>query len=53
MLDIYPGNVASSTILAESPEAYAISDPTVDVMPITPLLSFLLAPVWQAPVSSR
>nr|YP_009589371.1 photosystem II protein K [Selaginella bisulcata]YP_009589415.1 photosystem II protein K [Selaginella bisulcata]YP_009589591.1 photosystem II protein K [Selaginella pennata]YP_009589638.1 photosystem II protein K [Selaginella pennata]QBL75954.1 photosystem II protein K [Selaginella bisulcata]QBL75998.1 photosystem II protein K [Selaginella bisulcata]QBL76174.1 photosystem II protein K [Selaginella pennata]QBL76221.1 photosystem II protein K [Selaginella pennata] len=54
MLDIYPGNVAPSTsISAKSPEAYATSDPTVDVMPIIPLLPSLLAPVRQAPVGSR
>ena len=35
------------------PEAYAISDPIVDVMPIIPVLSFLLAFVWQAAVSFR
>jgi photosystem II PsbK protein len=33
------------------PEAYAISDPIVDVMPIIHVLSFLLAFVWQATVS--
>nr|QQP00221.1 photosystem II protein K [Selaginella nipponica]QQP00275.1 photosystem II protein K [Selaginella nipponica]QQP00326.1 photosystem II protein K [Selaginella pallidissima]QQP00368.1 photosystem II protein K [Selaginella pallidissima] len=53
MLDIYPGNFASSTISAKSPEAYATFDPTVDVMPIIPLLPSLLAPVRQAPVGSR
>jgi hypothetical protein len=52
-LDIYPGNFAPSTMSAKSPEAYATSDPTVDVMPIIPLLPSLLAPVRQAPVGSR
>nr|YP_010881333.1 photosystem II protein K [Moerckia flotoviana]WIA67285.1 photosystem II protein K [Moerckia flotoviana] len=38
---------------AKLPEAYAIFDPIVDVMPIIPLFFFLLAFVWQASVSSR
>jgi photosystem II PsbK protein len=40
-------------IFAKLPEAYAIFDPIVDVMPIIPLLFFLLAFVWQASVSFR
>jgi photosystem II PsbK protein len=40
-------------IFAKLPEAYAIFDPIVDVMPIIPLFSFLLASVWQASVSFR
>nr|YP_010228231.1 PsbK [Atrichum angustatum]QZJ47307.1 PsbK [Atrichum angustatum] len=40
-------------ILAKLPEAYAIFDPIVDVMPIIPLFFFLLAFVWQASVSFR
>nr|YP_009862952.1 photosystem II K-protein [Anthoceros punctatus]YP_009863042.1 photosystem II K-protein [Anthoceros agrestis]QKD76408.1 photosystem II K-protein [Anthoceros punctatus]QKD76498.1 photosystem II K-protein [Anthoceros agrestis] len=43
----------SSTISVKSPEAYAIFDPIVDVMPIIPLFFFLLAFVWQASVSFR
>nr|YP_010900079.1 photosystem II protein K [Cycas crassipes]YP_010900251.1 photosystem II protein K [Cycas guizhouensis]WHS16419.1 photosystem II protein K [Cycas crassipes]WHS16591.1 photosystem II protein K [Cycas guizhouensis] len=39
--------------LAKLPEAYAIFDPVVDVMPIIPVLFFLLAFVWQAAVSFR
>nr|YP_009158410.1 photosystem II protein K [Dioon spinulosum]AFS64422.1 photosystem II protein K [Dioon spinulosum]BAR93616.1 photosystem II protein K [Dioon spinulosum]BDI62816.1 photosystem II protein K [Dioon spinulosum] len=39
--------------LAKLPEAYAISDPIVDVMPIIPVFFFLLAFVWQAAVSFR
>nr|AKI29340.1 photosystem II protein K [Selaginella uncinata] len=53
MLDIYLGNFALSTISAKLPEAYAIFDPIVDVMPIIPLLFFLLAFVWQASVGFR
>nr|YP_010249929.1 photosystem II protein K [Polytrichum commune]QTT78422.1 photosystem II protein K [Polytrichum commune] len=40
-------------ILAKLPEAYAVFDPIVDVMPIIPLFFFLLAFVWQASVSFR
>nr|YP_009555767.1 photosystem II subunit K [Selaginella lepidophylla]AZU95884.1 photosystem II subunit K [Selaginella lepidophylla] len=48
------GNTAySSTVLAKSPEVYAISDPAVDVTPIIPLLSPLPASVRQAPASPR
>nr|YP_009113709.1 photosystem II protein K [Zamia furfuracea]QGS64974.1 photosystem II protein K [Microcycas calocoma]QWW89662.1 photosystem II protein K [Zamia fischeri]AFM54159.1 PsbK [Zamia furfuracea]AFR45356.1 photosystem II protein K [Zamia furfuracea]QKN99100.1 photosystem II protein K [Microcycas calocoma] len=39
--------------LAKLPEAYAISDPIVDVMPVIPVFFFLLAFVWQAAVSFR
>nr|YP_009536199.1 photosystem II protein K [Narcissus poeticus]AYM85081.1 photosystem II protein K [Narcissus poeticus]QVL28957.1 photosystem II protein K [Narcissus hybrid cultivar] len=35
------------------PEAYAFFNPIVDVMPVIPLLFFLLAFVWQAAVSFR
>jgi photosystem II PsbK protein len=35
------------------PEAYAPFDPIVDVLPIIPLLFFLLAFAWQASVSFR
>nr|YP_009589738.1 photosystem II protein K [Selaginella sanguinolenta]QBL76320.1 photosystem II protein K [Selaginella sanguinolenta] len=54
MLNTRIGNIAySSTVLAKSPEAYAISDPIVDVMPIIPLPPFLPASARQAPVSPR
>nr|YP_005352928.1 photosystem II protein K [Mankyua chejuensis]ADZ47960.1 photosystem II protein K [Mankyua chejuensis]AJJ48590.1 photosystem II protein K [Mankyua chejuensis] len=39
--------------LAKLPEAYAIFDPIVDVMPVIPVFFFLLALVWQAAVSFR
>nr|YP_009145375.1 photosystem II 3.9 kDa protein [Cryptoglena skujai]AKL39000.1 photosystem II 3.9 kDa protein [Cryptoglena skujai] len=35
------------------PEAYAPFDPIVDVLPIIPILFFLLAFVWQASVKFR
>nr|YP_009522261.1 photosystem II protein K [Pinus pinea]AXQ01589.1 photosystem II protein K [Pinus pinea] len=44
---------SNNTFFGKLPEAYAISDPIVDVMPIIPVLSFLLAFVWQAAVSFR
>ena len=40
-------------ILATLPEAYAIFDPLVAVLPIIPVFFFLLAFVWQASVSFR
>lgn len=38
---------------AKLPEAYAIFDPIVDVMPVIPIFFLLLAFVWQAAVSFR
>ena len=46
---LYP----NSSFLAKLPEAYAIFNPIVDVMPVIPLFFFLLAFVWQATVSFR
>jgi len=42
-----------TVILAKLPEAYAIFNPIVDVMPIIPVFFLLLAFVWQAAVSFR
>nr|YP_009568760.1 photosystem II protein K [Tsuga sieboldii]YP_010325939.1 photosystem II protein K [Tsuga chinensis var. tchekiangensis]ART87572.1 PsbK [Tsuga sieboldii]QBB88770.1 photosystem II protein K [Tsuga sieboldii]UNP24306.1 photosystem II protein K [Tsuga chinensis var. tchekiangensis] len=44
---------SNNPFFGKLPEAYAISDPIVDVMPIIPVLFFLLAFVWQAAVSFR
>ncbi|DAD49270.1 TPA_asm: hypothetical protein HUJ06_031937 [Nelumbo nucifera] len=44
---------SSSFFFAKLPEAYAIFNPIVDVMPVIPVLFFLLALVWQAAVSFR
>nr|YP_004276217.1 photosystem II protein K [Pinus lambertiana]ACP52308.1 photosystem II protein K [Pinus monticola]ACV32791.1 photosystem II protein K [Pinus monticola]ACV32819.1 photosystem II protein K [Pinus monticola]ACV32846.1 photosystem II protein K [Pinus monticola]ACV32875.1 photosystem II protein K [Pinus monticola] len=44
---------SNNPFFGKLPEAYAIFDPIVDVMPIIPLLFFLLAFVWQAAVSFR
>ena len=46
---LYP----TSFFFAKLPEAYAIFNPIVDVMPVIPLFFFLLAFVWQAAVSFR
>jgi photosystem II PsbK protein len=40
-------------LLAKLPEAYAIFDPLVDVLPIIPVFFLLLAFVWQAAVGFR
>nr|QYB18452.1 photosystem II protein K [Riccia fluitans] len=55
MFKIYLENAFYLTgiTFAKLPEAYAIFDPIVDVMPIIPLFFFLLAFVWQASVSFR
>ena len=39
--------------VAKFPEAYAPYSPLVDVLPVIPILFFLLAFVWQASVSFR
>ncbi|NJO40102.1 MAG: photosystem II reaction center protein K [Cyanobacteria bacterium CRU_2_1] len=40
-------------LLAKLPEAYAIFDPLVDVLPVIPIFFLLLAFVWQASVGFR
>nr|YP_010257715.1 photosystem II protein K [Leucocasia gigantea]QVY58699.1 photosystem II protein K [Leucocasia gigantea] len=44
---------SSSFFLGKLPEAYALFNPIVDIMPVIPVLFFLLAFVWQAAVSFR
>nr|QXI89125.1 photosystem II protein K [Gentiana aristata] len=44
---------SSSFFLVKLPEAYAFLNPIIDVMPVIPVLFFLLAFVWQAAVSFR
>nr|YP_009519551.1 photosystem II protein K [Udotea argentea]AYC65608.1 photosystem II protein K [Udotea argentea] len=39
--------------LNKLPEAYLPFNPLVDILPIIPLLFFLLAFVWQASISFR
>nr|YP_009671200.1 photosystem II protein K [Passiflora filipes]QCX30547.1 photosystem II protein K [Passiflora filipes] len=48
-----PALYSNSFLFTKLPEAYAFLNPIVDVMPIIPLLFFLLAFVWQAAVSFR
>ena len=40
-------------LLAKLPEAYAIFNPLVDVLPVIPEFFLLLAFVWQASVGFR
>nr|YP_009731737.1 photosystem II protein K [Siphonostegia chinensis]QHR84931.1 photosystem II protein K [Siphonostegia chinensis] len=44
---------SSRFFFGKLPEAYAFLNPVVDVMPVIPVLFFLLAFVWQAAVSFR
>jgi len=58
MFDVSLNSVLNShavyhVTLAKLPEAYAIFDPIVDVMPVIPVFFLLLAFVWQASVSFR
>ena len=59
MLNIFSLICLSSTLYSSSfffsklPEAYALFNPIVDIMPVIPVLFFLLALVWQAAVSFR
>lgn len=55
LLNTYLGNSFQSNhaFFAKLPEAYAIFDPIVDVMPVIPVFFLLLAFVWQAAVSFR
>nr|AHZ58008.1 photosystem II protein K [Dicksonia squarrosa] len=43
----------NDAFFAKLPEAYAVFDPIVDVMPVIPVFFLLLAFVWQAAVSFR
>ncbi len=40
-------------LLASLPEGYELFDPLVDLLPIIPVLFFLLAFVWQAEVGFK
>ena len=46
-------NMDAALVIAKLPEAYAIFDPLVDVLPIIPVLFLALAFVWQAAVGFR
>ena len=52
-LSYYSNMQITDIFLAKLPEAYAPFSPLVDVLPIIPILFFLLAFVWQASVSFR
>nr|NP_041898.1 photosystem II protein K [Euglena gracilis]P31481.1 RecName: Full=Photosystem II reaction center protein K; Short=PSII-K; Flags: Precursor [Euglena gracilis]AAB70509.1 PSII K-polypeptide [Chloroplast transformation vector pEZC2040.2]AKL82352.1 photosystem II 3.9 kDa protein [Euglena gracilis var. bacillaris]CAA50085.1 PSII K-polypeptide [Euglena gracilis] len=43
----------TNTFFGLLPEQYAPFDPLIDVLPIIPVLFFLLAFVWQASVKFR
>jgi len=43
----------AAMLLADLPEAYAMFDPLIDVLPIIPVFFLLLAFVWQAAVGFR
>uniref|UniRef100_A0A061RU76 Photosystem II PsbK protein n=1 Tax=Tetraselmis sp. GSL018 TaxID=582737 RepID=A0A061RU76_9CHLO len=45
--------LSMNLVIGKLPEAYAIFDPIVDVLPIIPVFFLLLAFVWQAAVSFR
>lgn len=42
-----------AALISALPEAYAIFDPLVDVLPLIPLFFLLLAFVWQAAVGFK
>nr|YP_009695802.1 PsbK [Hydrostachys imbricata]YP_009695887.1 PsbK [Hydrostachys goudotiana]YP_009699878.1 PsbK [Hydrostachys polymorpha]QEJ85751.1 PsbK [Hydrostachys sp. CF-2019]QEJ82610.1 PsbK [Hydrostachys imbricata]QEJ82695.1 PsbK [Hydrostachys goudotiana]QEJ87957.1 PsbK [Hydrostachys polymorpha] len=44
---------SSSFFLSKLPESYDFLTPIVNIMPVIPVLFFLLAFVWQAAVSFR
>nr|APP89473.1 photosystem II protein K [Nitella hyalina] len=50
---LLPIDLCHTFIIGKLPEAYAIFDPIVDVMPVIPVFFLLLAFVWQASVSFR
>nr|YP_010128102.1 photosystem II protein K [Viscum articulatum]YP_010974676.1 photosystem II protein K [Korthalsella rubra]QPP20718.1 photosystem II protein K [Viscum articulatum]WNR57252.1 photosystem II protein K [Korthalsella rubra] len=52
-LHYYFSIYSSRSFFAKLPEAYAFLNQIVDVMPVIPVLFFLLAFVWQAAVSFR
>ncbi|MBF2097109.1 MAG: photosystem II reaction center protein K [Gloeomargaritaceae cyanobacterium C42_A2020_066] len=45
--------MVASLVLAKLPEAYAMFDPLVDILPVIPVLFLLLAFVWQAAIGFR
>ncbi len=49
----YPSPMELILLLAKLPEAYAIFDPLVDILPVIPIFFLLLAFVWQAAIGFR
>ncbi|MEB3295828.1 MAG: photosystem II reaction center protein K [Synechococcales bacterium] len=43
----------AAMLLAKLPEAYAMFDPLVNILPVIPVFFLLLAFVWQASVGFR
>ncbi|MFS8868215.1 photosystem II reaction center protein K [Synechococcus sp. OH30] len=44
---------AMMLLLAALPEGYELFDPLIDILPVIPVLFFLLAFVWQAAVGFK
>ncbi|MGY2980022.1 photosystem II reaction center protein K [Synechococcus sp. JA-2-3B'a(2-13)] len=45
--------MSAMVFLASLPEGYELFDPLIDILPIIPVLFFLLAFVWQAAVGFK
>ncbi len=45
--------MSTMMLLAALPEGYELFDPLIDILPIIPVLFFLLAFVWQAAVGFK
>lgn len=45
--------IQTQLLLASLPEGYELFDPLVDLLPVIPVLFFLLAFVWQAAVGFK
>ncbi|HIK21565.1 photosystem II reaction center protein K [Synechococcus sp. R55.6] len=45
--------MSAMVLLASLPEGYELFDPLIDILPIIPVLFFLLAFVWQAAVGFK
>lgn len=45
--------MSAMVLLAGLPEGYELFDPLIDILPIIPVLFFLLAFVWQAAVGFK
>jgi len=52
-MEIINGLLLNSFFLSKLPGVFAIFAPLTDIMPVIPVLFFLLAFVWQASVGFR